>query len=789
MNIRVRISGLELTNISDTPQPWWVQTDYLPRVINCFQKAHLWQGFRYCYNLLADQMHQFDSIEALLELSKFWESKGTYILSQSEASQDYTLHWLLNVRGADSPSANSLALSLNIKERYLQTVQNIEIEQLINFVSELYSTFADVMLFGPAVNIEVEGITYPRELPPRSLNYYFAPCLVNFFSRKFLAQFNEWDVEKKEKLLSLPMPPGCRRIEQRDLVILQWVDNLRDREHISQRLGLQDEWFVEAVNPPRDLNYNELGDKRATVPPLIPDNFVTFYSQMGDFGLEAVVPEENYQIEPETLARLQQWLEAGQLPDGKPLNFICLIVPSRTAAIRVRDQAKAAGMGSVYYVDNDGNLWLPYPYASLTESSEPQTAASVESSYWFNPGAPISSSSNTDIDDIDEEQRSAQWEGEKREFVEEIFAYFQADFQHEIESPEWLTDHEPINLTPPQDTQKSIYEILHAWREKEEWYEEWFYHIKIYPERKNFIFYSACTEGMPDIGEDQVLLMAEFLSRINWNIKFGYLVLRHVQEYGFDYWTIRYQTSIDCMGCQIDRALIRNIVRNNVRCMEKCVPLIRAIIKEDVSPAVAASWFKLHSQPAYCVMSDEEEVSERKLLQQLRDEGLLRQWDLRQVEELSGTILEMDYVGLEGQFKCQLQVRNKRREFICYALYPKAVPTPKLLAIAELFVLLDTDIGNFELDWDSGQLRYRTSIDFHGSQFNPVLAIRQAYVCADSMDRELPLLRLVIEEDVLPAEAIKQFYDDSDEDMESEDDEEFYEDSDDFEESESFDDD
>jgi hypothetical protein len=143
-------------------------------------------------------------------------------------------------------------------------------------------------------------------------------------------------------------------------------------------------------------NNNELGDRLATIGPVSPDNFVTFYSQMGNFGLEAVVPQENYQIAPETLSRLKQWLKAGKLPDGKPLNFIYLIVPSRTAAIRVQEQAKAEGLGSVYYVDNDDNLWSPYPYTDFPDSED---VASVESSYWFNPGTLASSSPDADVDD------------------------------------------------------------------------------------------------------------------------------------------------------------------------------------------------------------------------------------------------------------------------------------------------------------------------------------------------------------------------------------------------------
>jgi hypothetical protein len=574
MNITVQIFGLEFTNISDTPQPWWVETDYLPKAINCFQKPGLWQNFRYCYNLLADRMHQFDSLEALLELSKSWESKGIYILRHSEASRDYTLHWLLNREGVDSLSPNSLGLSLDIEDTYLQQVQNIEIEQLINLVSDLHSAFKDVMLFGSAVNIRIEGITYPRVLPPRSLNYYFAPCLVNFFSRKFLAQFNKWDAEKKEKLLSLPLPPGCKRIERGDLVILQWVDNLHDVEHISQRLGLQDEWFVGAVNPELDLSYNELGDKRATIPPLSPDNFVTLYSHWGQFGFEAVVPEENYQIEPETLARLQQWLAAGQLPDGKTLTSISLIVPSRTAAIRVREQAKAAGMGPIYYVDNDGNLWRPYPYASLTESPDSQAATSVESSYWFNPDRPAASSSDADLNDIDEEQREAPWEAEKIAFVQEIFDYFQQ------EQPEWEVD-----LAPPEDAEKEIFRYLKIgkWSDGEERICEMNIHAGF---SCHFLFYSFGQFGIP---ESKVLAVTELVTRINYGIKFGHLEFVYVMDGDYRSWETRYKTHIEYVDFPLCRAVIRNTVNNSVSGVDKHVQAICAVVEEDVSPAVAAA--------------------------------------------------------------------------------------------------------------------------------------------------------------------------------------------------------
>jgi hypothetical protein len=148
---------------------------------------------------------------------------------------------------------------------------------------------------------------------------------------------------------------------------------------------------------------------------------------------------------------------------------------------------------------------------------------------------------------------------------------------------------------------------------------------------------------------------------------------------------------------------------------------------------------------------------------------------------------EVNYSGENGTFKSEFIVRRQGEEFLSYSIYPMAVPPSKRLAVAELIVQFDSrtsynTLGNYELNWDSGQLRYKTSIDFKGGEFNRILAARAAYYCVASMDGELPLFRLVIEEDVPPTEALAQFYDYSDED------EEFNEDYDDFEEQESFDD-
>ncbi|MGK7947814.1 MAG: YbjN domain-containing protein [Xenococcaceae cyanobacterium] len=55
-------------------------------------------------------------------------------------------------------------------------------------------------------------------------------------------------------------------------------------------------------------------------------------------------------------------------------------------------------------------------------------------------------------------------------------------------------------------------------------------------------------------------------------------------------------------------------------------------------------------------------------------------------------------------------------EFIFYSLCPVSVADPKKLTIAELITRINYDlaVGNFELDFATGTIRYKTSINVAG---------------------------------------------------------------------------
>ncbi|BAZ08733.1 hypothetical protein NIES4071_05390 [Calothrix sp. NIES-4071] len=63
--------------------------------------------------------------------------------------------------------------------------------------------------------------------------------------------------------------------------------------------------------------------------------------------------------------------------------------------------------------------------------------------------------------------------------------------------------------------------------------------------------------------------------------------------------------------------------------------------------------------------------------------------------------------------------------------------------------------GNFEMDFDDGEIRYKTSIDIDGDELTQDIIKRLVYANVTMMDEYLPGIIIVIEKDVSPVDAIR----------------------------------
>ncbi len=120
--------------------------------------------------------------------------------------------------------------------------------------------------------------------------------------------------------------------------------------------------------------------------------------------------------------------------------------------------------------------------------------------------------------------------------------------------------------------------------------------------------------------------------------------------------------------------------------------------------------------------------------------------------------LRLFYKGKNGQWNCYAQVREEQQQFIFYSICPLQIPEAKRITIAEFITRANYGllIGNFELDFSDGEVRYKTSIDIEGNGLNFDLIQNLVYANVSIMDEYLPGIIAVIENDMSALDAIAQ---------------------------------
>ena len=71
-----------------------------------------------------------------------------------------------------------------------------------------------------------------------------------------------------------------------------------------------------------------------------------------------------------------------------------------------------------------------------------------------------------------------------------------------------------------------------------------------------------------------------------------------------------------------------------------------------------------------------------------------------------------------GNFQCIADVDETINTFLFYTMLGIFIPESKRLIVCELLARINYGIiiGNFEMDMDDGEIRYKTSIDYEGSE-------------------------------------------------------------------------
>ncbi|MEM9544023.1 MAG: YbjN domain-containing protein [Cyanobacteria bacterium P01_E01_bin.42] len=131
-------------------------------------------------------------------------------------------------------------------------------------------------------------------------------------------------------------------------------------------------------------------------------------------------------------------------------------------------------------------------------------------------------------------------------------------------------------------------------------------------------------------------------------------------------------------------------------------------------------------------------------------------WPFQEIE--GEQALYSSFQGEHGKWDCYAKVLTEQMQFVFYSVYPINVPESKCFAIAEFLTRANYGmiIGNFELDFNDGEIRYKTSMNVEDNNLSSTSIKKLVYANVTMMEEYLPGIMSVIYGEKTPREAIAQ---------------------------------
>ncbi|MGJ3238638.1 MAG: YbjN domain-containing protein [Anaerolineae bacterium] len=129
-------------------------------------------------------------------------------------------------------------------------------------------------------------------------------------------------------------------------------------------------------------------------------------------------------------------------------------------------------------------------------------------------------------------------------------------------------------------------------------------------------------------------------------------------------------------------------------------------------------------------------------------------WEFQWVAGISA--LSMGFSGRNGKWLCYAQARETEEQFAFYSVLAVNVPLNKRHKVAEFITRVNYGmvIGNFEMDYEDGEVRYKTSIDVEGAELGASMIRQVVYANLIITDRYLPGIMRVIYSEETPVEIL-----------------------------------
>ncbi len=129
-------------------------------------------------------------------------------------------------------------------------------------------------------------------------------------------------------------------------------------------------------------------------------------------------------------------------------------------------------------------------------------------------------------------------------------------------------------------------------------------------------------------------------------------------------------------------------------------------------------------------------------------------WQFTKLQGDSALLLA--FQGENGEWTCYAKAREEQQQFVFYSICSFSSSDETRSTITEFLTRANygMTIGNFELDYSDGEIRYKTSIDVEGDQLTPALVKNLVYTNVTMMDTYLPGISAIVHEGLSPEAAI-----------------------------------
>jgi len=121
------------------------------------------------------------------------------------------------------------------------------------------------------------------------------------------------------------------------------------------------------------------------------------------------------------------------------------------------------------------------------------------------------------------------------------------------------------------------------------------------------------------------------------------------------------------------------------------------------------------------------------------------------------TMLTLDFAGVNAKLRIYCIIREEHDQALFYTVCPFQVPEGQRPQIAELISRANSQviIGNFELNYDSGEVRYKTSLEIPESAVSVEVLRPLLFTSAIMMDSFMPAVIAVLHGGKTPLDAMQ----------------------------------